>query len=238
MLGDRNRLQELIGRLAAEFVIVVVGVTIALWADGWVAQRSDRATEIARLVALEDNVTASITELRQARENAVGATDAMRRLLSLHEISQMDEESLGLLRFAFLYGAAFYPELNVYDDLKNSGELALLTNPELRRSLAIMDSRLELVRHAQDDLLSVQQLDIDPFAIDQLDLRQIYGSMFGQDVTAGELDPGIFSSMKFRNLILFKLDLVTEVVKSFESAETALQSVQIQIATQLASQRE
>ena len=63
-----------------------------------------------------------------------------------------------MLHYGLLYGSTFYPELNVYDDLKSSGELALLTNPELLRSLATMDSRLELMRIAQADLTAVQQL--------------------------------------------------------------------------------
>ena len=38
-------------RAAAELAIVVLGVSVALWADNWAAERSDRHKEAARLVA-------------------------------------------------------------------------------------------------------------------------------------------------------------------------------------------
>jgi hypothetical protein len=48
MIDKLNKWRGLLGQLAAEIVVVVVGVTIALWADGWVAERSDRTVEIGR----------------------------------------------------------------------------------------------------------------------------------------------------------------------------------------------
>ncbi|MEL7372957.1 MAG: hypothetical protein AAGJ36_00710, partial [Pseudomonadota bacterium] len=46
-------------RLIAELAIIVLGVLIALWADGWVADRQDRKKEAARIAALRDNVVAT-----------------------------------------------------------------------------------------------------------------------------------------------------------------------------------
>ena len=137
-----------LGRLGAEVSVVVLGVTIALWADGWVAERNDRAVETARLSALQDNVSVTLADLSKARDNARGAAAALRELVSLNQHDRSDDEKKELLRYGLTYGPDFFPELNVYDDLKNSGELALLTNPELRRSLASMETRLEQARFA------------------------------------------------------------------------------------------
>ncbi len=238
MVDKLGNWRGLLARLAAEFVVVVLGVTIALWADGWVAERSDRAAEIARLIALDDNVNVSLTELREARDNATGAADALRELVSLQHRDLHDDKVKELLRYGFLYGATFYPGLNVYDDLKSSGELALLTNPELRRLLATMDSRLELMRFAQADLTTVQQLNVDSYMINQLDLGSFYGRLTGLDhiVEASEMDFGFTSDMQFRNIVLLKLDLVTQVEAAFQNAENVLMAVQQTIASQLATQ--
>ena len=64
------------GRLAAELAIVVLGVTIALWADGWVAERGERREETARLQALTDNVTETLAAIRKEQKNARGAARA------------------------------------------------------------------------------------------------------------------------------------------------------------------
>lgn len=227
--------RDLLGRLGAEFAVVVLGVTIALWADGWVAERSDRAVEAARLGALVDNVSVTLAELRAARDHAAGAADAMRALVSLRQQDQPNDEVDDLLRFAFLYAPAFYPELNVYDDLKNSGELALLTNPGLRSSLATMDARLTLVRDAQTDLATVQTLNIDSYMINHLNLRTFYGSSTGLDDIAEDSRPdlALISDMRFRNLLFLKLDLVTQIEMVFQNAKSALIAVQQSIDSQL-----
>ena len=116
----------------------MLGVTIALWADSWVTARGDHAEETARLHALRDNVTETLEDLRDERDNSTGAADALRKLVRQNDLP--NDELKGLLRYGLLYGATFSPELNVYDDLKNSGELALLTDRRLRRALAKMEA--------------------------------------------------------------------------------------------------
>jgi len=226
-------------RLAAEFAVVVLGVTIALWADGWVAERNDRAVEAARLGALQDNVNVTLADLREARDNARGAAAALRRLMSLQEHHSHDDEMGELLRYGLTYGPNFFPELNVYDDLKNSGELALLTNPELRRSLASMDARLELAQFVQADLITVMQLNFDSYLITHFDLRWLYGPLTGlaDVIDASEIDLGFMSDMEFQNLLVFKLDMIEQVDAAFQKTEIALMAVQQTIALQLATQR-
>ena len=228
-----------LGRLGAEFFVVVLGVTIALWADGWVAERNERAVENARLVALQDNVSVTLVDLRIARENARGAAAALRELLSSQQYDRQDNDVKELLRYGLTYGPSFFPELNVYDDLKNSGELALLTNSEVRRSLASMEARLELVHFAQTDLITVMQLNFDSYLITQIDLRWLYGPLIGLANVAedSEFDLGFTSDREFQNLLVFKLDLVEQIDAAYQEAEDALMTVQQTIASQLATQR-
>jgi len=237
MVGKLGDWRRPLVRLAAEFLVVVLGVTIALWADGWVAERNDRAVEAARLGALQDNVNVTLADLREARDNARGAAAALRKLMSLQEHDSHDDEMEELLRYGLTYGPNFFPELNVYDDLKNSGELALLTNPELRRSLASMEARLELARFVQSDLITIMQLNFDSYLITHFDLRWLYGPLTGlaQMTDASEIDLGFMSGMKFQNLLVFKLDMIEQVDAAFQKTEVALMAVQQTIASQLAT---
>jgi len=229
----------LAGRLAAEFAVVVIGVSIALWADGWVAARNDREVEVARLVALQDNVNVSLTELRLVVENTSGAKDALRQLVALHRLDFTIAEIQRLLLYGLLYGPSYSPELNVYDDLKSSGELALLTNSNLRRALARMESRLHLIELAQSDFAAVQELSIDSYIIDHLDMRLVYGSSLGTDYVVGDVDKILefTSEIQFQNRILLKLDLITSIENDYSNMESALLEVQTIIAFQLSSQQ-
>jgi hypothetical protein len=220
-----------------EVALIVVGVTIALWADAWVTSRGDRAQELARLHALHDNIENTIADLRVDRELLSGAVDALRKLASLKTDEQDSNAIRDMLRYGLLYGSTFHPELNVYDDLKSSGELGLITSPALRRGLAKMDSRMEVVRYAQADLTTVQQLDIDSYMVDRLDLRWLYGAMTGLDPTDGrtEVDLDFCRDVNFQNRLLLKLDLVTQLDEALSDAENALLEVQQIINAQIAS---
>jgi len=232
----RKQWWEYSARLSAEFAIVVIGVTIALWADSWVANRDDREEESARLYALQDNITETLEALREERDISAAAADTLRKLLSKQKFGE--DELRKLLRFGILYGPVFSPELNVYDDLKNSGELALLTDRDVRQSLATMDSRLAIYQMAQSDLASVQQLQIDSYAIDHADVRLLYGEDLGIEWVAddAEHDYEFMADKRFQNRILLKLDLISEVVIRFNDAEAALEKARQTIAAQLATE--
>lgn len=99
-------------------------------------------------MALLDNVDVSLADLRSTSDDATEVADILRKLTALREYDLPAAEMQSLLLSGLLYGPSYSPELNVYDDLKNSGELALLTNPDLRRALARMESRLRLIELA------------------------------------------------------------------------------------------
>jgi len=67
-------------RLLAEFAIVVLGVTIDLWADSWVADRGNQEEEISRLLALKDNIEVTLTDIQEERESNSGEGEALRQL--------------------------------------------------------------------------------------------------------------------------------------------------------------
>ncbi|MDJ0910880.1 MAG: hypothetical protein QNI99_16995 [Woeseiaceae bacterium] len=226
--------RPLVARLSAEFAIIVLGVSIALWADGCVAERSDRIEEEARLYGLADNVGETYMEIQSERENIAGAIGAFEELFEAN--SESDEEAVTrVVRYAVLYGPIFSPELNVYDDLKNSGELALLTNPELRQALARMDSRLQRVAFAQSDLLTIQQINVDTYMIEHLDMQTLIGPLLGieSDVAATNADFSFLSDREFRNRMLMKLDLVMQLEDELAEAAAALKEVHEQIVAQL-----
>jgi hypothetical protein len=234
--GDRPiRYRRLALRAAAELGVIVIGVTIALWADGWASKRNDRARETARLHALRVNVDDTLTELRGARADLTTAAAALRDLASPSRVERDDGDLERAMLQGYFFGSDFAPELSVYDDLKSSGELSLLTNAELRRALSAMDSRIERLGLALADMATVQQLNLDSYLIRRVDLVPILGGLLQVEPPAAETvtDFSFTADPEFRNLVLFKLDLVVGVDGHFERTESELLAAQRAIAAQL-----
>ena len=240
MTSISTRWHQIVGRIGIEFLIVVLGVTVALWADSWVAERAARDKETARLYGLLDNVSSTLIDLRAERENASGAADTLQRLVLYEEKPVPENELGGVLQYAFLYGSAFSAELNVYEDLKSSGELALLSNADLRQALAKMDSRLVQVKLAQSDLMAVMHNNFDSYWAEHADMRLVYGGALGIEGFAQnvEVDYGFVLDPEFRNRMMLKLDLVQWVNQSLKEAEDALVNVENSISEQLGDQND
>lgn len=215
----------LLTRLGAELAVIVLGVLIALWADGWVAARADREIERNRVEALRDNVTATRIRLADAREDAQAGYDALAEIAYWEDPSRVSQGRGTVLR-GLLFGPAFSPEINVYEDLKSSGDLALLTNIELRQALARMDAAFEQLALMQADLTMVQQLNIDPFVVREFALGPTMGPYLGlEGLPVDTPDPGTDPRV-LRNLALFKLDLVRQLLDQYAEATDALDAVE------------
>jgi hypothetical protein len=215
----------LVARMSAELGIIVLGVLIALWADGWVAERADREVERNRIEALRDNLDATRARLTDAAEEARAAQEALESIAYWRDVTTVGQQQ-ELVLFGLLFGPVFTPETNVYADLKNSGDLGLLTSPELRQALAHMDAVLEQLALLQSDLTMVQQLNFDPFVVRAFDLGQTMGPFLGLEELpsagpAPELDMRLL-----RNLALFKLDLVIQLGNQYEKVAAALDAVE------------
>jgi len=220
---------------AIEVALIVVGITIALWADTWVGERRDSLRETARLTALYADTEKTLAAISEIYEETSDAATALRRILSLRPPYESERHTLNLLRHGLLFGLAFHPEMSVYDDLKNSGELALLTNPDLRQALSSMEAGLEQLQLTQADLTTVQQLNIDSYMVNQMDLISFYGEMTGlKHLNDGP--PANFEFIGdrvFRNRALLKLDLVTQLETIIGEAESRVLAVKLGIEAEL-----
>jgi hypothetical protein len=185
--------------------------------------RKDRAVEIARLRALSENIERTLDAVRSERTDAAGAADALRELISRSEVGSDPSGVHDALAYGLLFVPAFTPELNVYEDLKSSGELGLLTNPRLRQALSAMEATLSSVDASQRDMSTVQQLNFDRYLLTRIDLRPILGPMLDlPEVPSSDSSVDFILTTEFRNLAIFKLDLIVQTQGVLRAAEERL----------------
>lgn len=124
--------------IAIEFLIVVLGIFVALQADNWNQARQDRRLEQVYVARLIDETRANLKILG---EHERIFEDKVRFILELPELAVA--EALERDPQAFMYRLDFssylaIPDLRseTYAELESSGRLALLRDTELRSSIA------------------------------------------------------------------------------------------------------
>lgn len=234
-----RRLRRDAARLAVQILVVGVGVVLALWADGWRESRVERHTETARLQALERDVHATARAVATLRSDAREIAAALDSLLA-PETDPRGADPGAMPRQVtrgFLDVPILDAELAVYRDLQHSGELSLLTDARVREALSAMDARHERLRVHLSDLVTVQQINVDPFLIARLNVPSLVGGGPGGPGTGPgnppAVDPGLRGDRIFRNVAAFKLDIVELVDHSAEELAVALEVLARAVATRL-----
>jgi hypothetical protein len=131
-------------RLATEFLVIVLGVSVALAGESLLRELQDRgaaADYTARLVAdLEDESSA----LRAVARAIAYSREAGSRLLAELAASSLDGPPSDLVRDAYWAGQTwpFSPAGSTWEDLESTGRLGLLSD-DVRRPLLAYRRRVE-----------------------------------------------------------------------------------------------
>ena len=137
--------------LFAELVVVISGVFIALWLEGWTDEREDRKQEVIVLQSLHREFEANREELESQfsiYERRLGAATEFLELGSA--AAQLPPDSARVLWNWFLRGGTFDPVTGTLDGLLATGRLDLIQNAELRARLAGWSSRLANMRLVEE----------------------------------------------------------------------------------------
>lgn len=136
----RGRIRGTVG----EFMIVVLGVLVALAVDQWWERFEDNELTDFYLSAIEDDLRQDSTDLEWLINRSsliVGSADTWLAALNSGSVSAFDEDFTNDLVGLFLSG-----EINLnsaaFQDMRSSGNLRLLPTPDLRRGLQVYYSHM------------------------------------------------------------------------------------------------
>ena len=133
------------GRLVAEFVVIVVGVLIALWVDQLREARVNAGLEVEYLESLVADLDADLaqfdaTEAWMRRSETAAAT-----VLALYGGSPPTGDVADLVAAVETAGWQMFPSItrNTIDDLRSTGNLRLIRDAALRRAIAEYYTNIE-----------------------------------------------------------------------------------------------
>lgn len=133
--------------LLGQFVIIVVGVLMALWVDQLREVRANAKLEVEYLESLVVDLEADLTQFDTTeawmhRQEAAAAT-----VLALYHGAQTTDNVDELVAAVESAGWQYVPIVtrNTIDDLRSTGNLRLIRDPALRRAIAAYYTTVDVV---------------------------------------------------------------------------------------------
>lgn len=127
-----------VGRLAAEFAVIVVGVLIALFAESWWSERDERAYEAELLDDMVEEFQENLAILESDRAINDSIRGGWARILDDGPASllAMDEATLEARLANTRYWAGFDPAMGTVRSIVANGDLSVIRDRELRYLLS------------------------------------------------------------------------------------------------------
>jgi len=124
--------------LSAEFIIIVVGILVALAGEGWRQEREERQLESDYLFRLANDLRSNEQILQRTIEESRQTTAAAQEVLAyINSLSYESQNGISVLNAAS-YASLMRPSAlasATYDELVSSGRLTLIEDIELRAEL-------------------------------------------------------------------------------------------------------
>jgi len=131
--------------LLGEFVVIVVGVLMALWVDQLREARVNADLEMGYLKSLDTDLEADLLRFDSADAWMRRSEVAAATVLALYEGSPPTDNAADLTMAVETAGWQYVPSItrNTIDDLRSTGNLRLIRDPALRRAISTYYATVE-----------------------------------------------------------------------------------------------
>ena len=158
LLFETENRSSLLVFAISEFILIILGILVALEIDNWNEFRKDRKSELKYLQALHDVFSSNLAELENVMiVNELNAEKAfeLSKFTGLHETELTAKEVDSLL--IFLNPEVQYrPGSGVLDEIISSGKLELISNDQLRIELSSWESVMLFVRFQEQEHFNIR----------------------------------------------------------------------------------
>ncbi len=150
--------------VVVEFFIVVVGIFVALQVDSWKTDRDNRAHEQSILKQLHSDFSQSATTAAEYADRHYKLVESLDTILGFLTKGELPANKVRQFRFGFV---SMYqvPAMSVtmggYDALIAAGDLALISDEDLKAKLVALNTKLEGIENLADYFRDLNQLNIE-----------------------------------------------------------------------------
>jgi hypothetical protein len=227
-------------RLAAEFVVIVVGVLVALAADAWWESRSEARQRAVLLEALSDDFAVAERRLGAVRRIHTSVTARSESVLDFGETGSVPAEyqdSLDLLIGGHFHRANYEPPTGAFETALASGRIDLLGDDRLVSELTQWSATVARLQGTEDRLADDFYERIYPYLAARLDLEDLDKGFAEFEEVPWDQGPAasyrLVADQEFLSLIYFHWVLGKNALGRVAQVEEALARVQAALAEAL-----
>jgi hypothetical protein len=206
-----------------EILMIVVGINIALWFEGWFEDLQDAETEQQYLGGLRDDLVSDVKLLDAVIESNSTRLQRLGEIVpGLPELGSASAEEQAQAMWTPSSYFFFEPSDFTYRSMQESGDFRLLSDADIKKRLLKLVRQYRLIDTLQDNFIQAMDDEYIPLMMSGFDLIE-------QRVT----DPAILEDQVFKNFFAYtSQDIETRlsVYKSVrEQAQALLEAIEAQI---------
>ena len=207
-----------------EILMIVVGINVALWFEGWFEDIKDAETEQQYLGGLRDDLVSDVKLLDAVIESNSTRLQRLGEIVpGLPELGSASAEEQAQAMWTPSSYFFFEPSDFTSRSMQESGDFRLLSDADIKKRLLKLVRQYRLIDTVQDNFIQAMDDEYIPLMMSGFDLIE-------QRVT----DPAILEDQVFKNFFAYtSQDIETRlyVYKSVrEQAQALLEAIEAQIS--------
>jgi len=206
-----------------EILMIVVGINIALWFEGWFDDLKDTEAEQQYLVGLRDDLTSDLKLLDSIIETNSSKLELLGEIVpNLAGIADATPEEQASAIFAPSSYHFFQPSDFTYRSMQESGDFRLLSNSETKKNLLRLARWYRDIDTLQNNFLQAMDDEYIPLMMASFDLAEARVS-----------DPALLENQVFKNFFAYTYQDIETRVKVYsmarDDAQVLLKAIESQI---------
>ena len=179
--------------LLLDVLMIVIGINVALWFEGWFQDMQDAEIEEEYIADLRDDLLADVESLDRVIKSGEAKSQRTEKIIELMPgIAELSPEELAQAIFTPSNYLFFTPSDFTYRSMQESGDFRLLRNAEIKKSILRLDRRHREIALLQKNFLQALDDSYIPLMMNRFDIATMH-------VT----DPTLLQDQTFRNFFVY-----------------------------------
>ena len=210
--------------LLLEILMIVVGINVALWFEGWFQDLQDAEIEEQYIADLREDLLTDIRNLDQVIETAEVKSQRVAKYIErMPTISQLPPDELAQAIYTPSSYQFFVPSDFTYRSMQESGDFRLLRNAEIKKSILRLDRRHKDIALLQKNFIQAMDDGYIPLMMRYFDLA-----------TVRLTDPSLLDDQLFQNFFVYTRQDTDAMVALYRLARSESEKLVGLIEEQLA----